>query len=134
MQKLIFDIWASYRSLPGWVQVWVAAILVPVNMAAVFFVAGPAGWIVALLAVGGMVPNMVLMVVERGWSRGMALSHVVLWTPLVVIIAVWLLPDLIVQGGYRGYLWVLLGVNLISLAFDFVDSVKWWRGDRDIAR
>jgi len=134
MQHLILDIWTSFRSLPGWVQIWVALILVPVNMAAIFFVGAPAGWIVAALAVGGMMPNLALMLAQRGWSKAMALSHIVLWTPLVVIIAIWLLPDAIVQGGYRSFLWVLLVVNLISLAFDFVDSVKWWRGDRDIAR
>ena len=32
-QNLIAEIWQSFRSLPGWVQIWVAFLLVPVNMA-----------------------------------------------------------------------------------------------------
>ena len=30
------DVWISFRSLPVWVQFWVALILMPVNMASLF--------------------------------------------------------------------------------------------------
>ncbi len=134
MKRLFIDIWTSLRALPLWVQLWVFGILVPVNMAAIFFWGEVGGWIVAILAVGGMLPNVVLILVQRGFSKAMALSHVLLWGPLLIIIALFLLNDPIVGGGYLIYLWILFGVDLFSLGFDVIDSIKWYRGDRDIAR
>ncbi len=128
---MILDIWRSFRRLPLWVQIWVAVILVPVNMAAVLFWAQPLGLWVALLAVGAMALNLPIMVFERGFSKAMALPHVLIWTPLIGLI-MW------VRGGdispcFRSYLTVLLVVNLISLIFDYKDAVAWWKGDRKVA-
>ncbi len=134
MKRLFIDIWTSLRALPLWVQLWVFGILVPVNMAALFFLGEVGGWIVAILAVGGMLPNVVLILVQRGFSKAMALSHVLLWGPLLIIIAQLLLNGPIIGGGYLIYLWILFGVDLFSLGFDVIDSFKWYRGDRDIAR
>ena len=58
---MILDIWQSFRRLPLWVQGWVALILVPVNLAALLFLSAPQGTLVALLAVGGMAPNLLIM-------------------------------------------------------------------------
>lgn len=134
MKRLFIDIWTSLRALPLWVQLWVFGILVPVNMAALFFLGEVGGWIVAILAVGGMLPNVVLILVQRGFSKAMALSHVLLWGPLLILIALLLLNGPIIGGGYLIYLWILFGVDLFSLGFDVIDSIKWYRGDRDIAR
>ena len=131
--KLIADIWNSFRSMPLWVQVWVFAILVPVNSAAIFFLTQPLGWWVGVLAIGGMLPNLVMLGAMRGFSKGMALSHVVAWGPLVALVIPGLLalPDL--APAYRVFLWILLAVDLVSLGFDVVDTVKWFRGDRAVA-
>lgn len=124
--------WASFRRLPGWVQVWVVLILVPVNLAPLAFLGWPGVGLVAVLSVGGMLPNAVLIWVERGFSRAMALSHVLIWTPLVALLA-WRL-----WGGVEDpalawlYLAVLL-VDALSLGFDWVDAWRWWRGDRAVA-
>ena len=127
---LITDIWHSFRSLPAWVQIWVGLILVPVNMLSVLFVAEPKGILIATLAVGGMMPNIVIMLAERGLSKMMALPHLVIWIPLVLIL--WLhLGN--VTGGYLMYLWLLLIVDGVSLAFDIPDAWKWWKGDKAIA-
>ena len=133
MKQLITDVWTSLRALPLWVQLWVFAILVPVNMVSIFFWGEVGGWIVIFLAIGGMFPNAVLIILERGFSKAMALSHVLMWSPLLMIIALFLMNDPIVDGGYRSYLWVLFGVNLFSLGFDIIDSIKWFRGDRAVA-
>ncbi len=129
---LIQDIWRSFRALPLWVQVWVGLILVPVNMASILFVYQPAGLLIAALAIGGMTPNLFIMIKERGLSKAMALPHLLIWTPLVII----LLTNLgspWVQGGYQTYIWLLLAVDLVSLAFDYPDAWKWWKGDRAVA-
>ena len=131
--RLIGDIWGSFRRLPLWVQVWVALILVPVNMLSLLFFAYPGAVWVAVLAVGGMLPNIAIMVAERGLSKAMALPHLLIWTPLIGLV-LWLqytfpgFPPL-----FKNYLWLLLAVDLISLGFDYPDALKWKRGDRAVA-
>ncbi len=127
---IFLDIWRSYRGLPLWVQIWVVGILVPVNSAAIFFVFQPSGIWIAILAIGAMLPNIGIMLYERGLSKMMALPHLLPWSLLVL----WLLlamPE--GSAAYRGYLWILLAVNAISLGFDYPDALKWWRGDRAIS-
>lgn len=128
---MILQIWQSYRRLPLWVQLWVALILVPVNAASLFFLTHPAGAWLALMAVGAMLCNGVLMLVERGFSKVMALPHVLIWTPMLGLI-LWLLNQDIAES-YRSYLIVLLAVDVVSLILDVVDSRKWLSGDRKIA-
>ncbi len=127
---LINDIWNSFRALPFWVQIWVAVILVPVNMASIFFIFEPQGLLIAALAIGGMLPNLGIMIGERGLSKAMALPHLFLWTPLVVVI--WQALNT-TMGGFAAYLWLVLVVDLVSLGFDCPDAWKWIKGDRGIA-
>ncbi|MDT8328220.1 MAG: hypothetical protein RQ750_12685, partial [Roseovarius sp.] len=82
--------------------------------------------------VGAMLLNGVLMLFERGFSKIMALPHVLIWTPLVVLI-LWLLARDDLAPGYARYLMVLLVVDLFSLVLDYADTVKWLRGERQIA-
>lgn len=130
MKTVLLDIWQSFRSLPHWVQIWVGVILVPVNLASVFFWSAPGGALIAILAVGGMTPNAVLMFVERGFSKAMALSHLVFWIPLLIIIA----PEMGGGSVFTGFLAVLFVVDAISVCFDLKDSWQWLKGDRAVAR
>ena len=130
---MIRDIWGSFRRLPLWVQVWVGVILVPVNMAPLLFPGAPYVLWVGLLSIGGMMPNLPIMLMEAGLSKRMALPHLVIWLPLVVLLG-WILASAEgLEPSYRLMLILLLGVDLISLSFDLPDAVKWYRGDRDIA-
>ncbi|SLN55448.1 hypothetical protein ROG8370_02502 [Roseovarius gaetbuli] len=129
---MILDIWQSYRRLPLWVQLWVALVLVPVNAASLVFWGAPMGAWLAVMAVGAMLLNGVIMLVERGFSKMMALPHVVIWRPLLVLI-LWLLMQGDLAPGYGRYLMILLAVDLFSLALDYADTVKWLRGERHIA-
>lgn len=127
MGELIADIWHSLRALPLWVQIWTMGILVPVNLASILFIGEADGGWIAFLAIAGIAPNLPVMVIQRGFSRLMAFSHVVFWTPLVI----WLIlfrP----QGAqsYQLYLLLLIAADLISLGFDYGDVVRWWRGER----
>ncbi len=129
---MVMDIWRSFRALPLWVQIWVAGILVPVNLASALFWPSPYGLLVTLLAIGGMTPNLLIMVWERGLSKMMALPHLLIWIPLVMFLAFILATDQI-SGSFRTYVILLLVVDGISLAFDIPDMVKWTRGDRAVA-
>ncbi|WP_370231348.1 hypothetical protein [Cognatishimia sp.] len=131
---MIADIWGSFMRLPLWVKIWMAVWLVPVNFVSLWFWGQGApvpGTTVALLANLGMAVNVPIMMRDRGMSNAMALPHLVLWTPLVILIALGLATP---EGdpAYRLYLTILLVTNVISLGFDFKDGLSWWRGDRDI--
>jgi len=129
---MVMDIWRSFRVLPVWVQIWVAGILVPVNMASALFWPSPYGLLVTLLAIGGMTPNLLIMIWERGLSKMMALPHLLIWIPLVIFL-VFLLGANQINGNFRSYVILLLIVDLVSLGFDIPDMVKWTRGDRAVA-
>ncbi|MEX0287330.1 MAG: hypothetical protein AB3N23_22210 [Paracoccaceae bacterium] len=127
---MIVDVWNSFRRLPVWVQIWVVLVLVPMNLVPLAFLGAPMGGWVAALSVGGMALNLPIMVAVRGFSRSMALPHLVLWTPLVVLV-IWLLASGTATGGYATMLILLLIIDLISLAFDINDARLWVKGDRD---
>lgn len=128
---MLTEIWKSFRAMPAWVQIWVAFLLVPINMASIFFVDQPSGVWIAILAIGAMVLNMPVMLYDRGFSKLMAFPHLAPWTILVVWI-VFTRP--IGSEAYDTYLWILLVTNIISLVFDYPDALKWLKGSREPAR
>lgn len=108
-------------------------ILVPVNLAALLFVDEPFGRAVAVMAIGGIAPNLVLMVVQRGFSKGMAVSHLLFWLPLILLLLGMVTGNLILSSGFQIYIWVLLIVNVISYFFDAQDAYHYWQGNRAVA-
>ena len=132
-RAMVVEIWQSFRRLPAWVQIWVALILVPVNLMALCYVDEPQGAWVAALAVAGMAPNLVIMMRDHGFSRAMALSHLLFWIPLVILLTGLLTGGAELAGSYRQYLILLLVVDLVSLGFDCRDAWRWWNGDRGAA-
>lgn len=132
MQNNIFvDIWNSLRATPLWVQLWMIFILMPINIIGLFLLDQPMAPWIAGLALFGMLPNIVIMYMERGMSKLMAIPHLLPWTVLIAII-LFARPE----GGsnvYEIYLNALLVINVISLLFDYPDAIKWFKGDRAIA-
>ena len=105
--------------------------MVPINMAAILFIDQPSGVWIAILAIGAIALNIPVMFYDRGFSKLMAFSHLIPWTILVVWI-VFARPA--GTEAFNTYLWILLFTDLISLAFDFPDALKWWKGDREPER
>lgn len=128
---MILEIWKSFRSMPAWVQIWVAFILAPVNMASLAFLNEPSGLWIAFLANIAMMMNMPVMLYDRGFSKMMALPHLLPWTILVI----WLMVARPIGSDiYNSYLTILLVINTISLLFDYPDALHWKRGDRQPSR
>lgn len=130
-QNIVLDIFTSFRAMPIWVQIWVVVILVPVNMASLLFLFEPNAMLIAFLANIAMMMNLPVMIKDRGFSKMMALPHLIPWT---ILIAILLFAPPVAEGNYAIYLKLLLVTNIISLLFDFPDAVKWKRGDRAAAR
>lgn len=135
MLDRLLTIWRSYRSLPLWVQVWVGGILVPANAAAFALTNTPSGHWAAWAAAFVVATNVPIMWMEQGMSKLMSVPHLVAWIPLQVFLAL-RLTDAAGSAPLEQVEFVLalmlLVVNGISLAFDALDSLKWWRGERHV--
>ena len=129
--NIFVDVFNSLRALPFWVQIWVFIILVPVQVASLLFLSEPLGVWIAILAILGMMPNIFIILYERGFSKLMSIPHLLPWTGLVLLI-IFARPE--GSAGFEVYLWVLLVITFISLIFDYIDALKWWKGDRSVAR
>ncbi len=128
--SLLTDCLQSYRALPIWVQIWVMFILMPMNMASLYFIGEPMGLWVAFLANIAMMMNLPVMIRDRGFSKLMAVPHLIPWIALVALLLLWR-PD--VTGLYDWYLTALLITNIISLFFDIPDAISWFGGSREVA-
>jgi hypothetical protein len=130
------EIWKSFRSLPLWVQVWVAGILSPAN-AVPFFLLDTWLGAAAAIATGFVVAtNLPIMVAARGMTRLMSVPHLFAWIPLQILIPL-RLTGAIGGAPATGAEWwlgvILFVVNGISLVFDVIDSWRWLRGEREVA-
>ena len=127
------DIWRSLRSLPLWVQIWVVAILVPVNVLPFFVLDTPVGQAGAVAALVVLVTNGPLLWMYRGMNKILSIPHLIAWAPLEIYLLM-----LLTDSGFRaeagdvelGLPVLLLTINGISLVFDVIDSAKWMAGDR----
>lgn len=99
-----------------------AGILAPVNLVALWFVSELYGVLVAMLAVGDMVPNLFILIWTRGLGPEMAIPHLIFWPPLLALI-LWL-QGTGVGAHFALYFWVLFAVDLVSVAFDLRDTVS----------
>jgi len=133
MKSLIIDIWASFRALPLWVQLWVSLLLMPVNFASLMFLSAEGGGMIAFLAVGGMIPNAPILLWERGFSKLLAVPHILFWMPLLFIIILRLIGGIDQGSDFYTYLVILFITNTISIVFDLFDTWSWIRGERNVA-
>ncbi|MEE9374754.1 MAG: hypothetical protein V3V04_00295, partial [Rhizobiaceae bacterium] len=106
--NILMDCWKSFRALPAWVQIWVMFLLMPINMASILFISEPKGLLIAFLANIAMMLNLPVMLYDRGFSKLMAVPHLIPWTILVAIL-IFYRPE--ASGMYDTYLTVLLGAN-----------------------
>jgi hypothetical protein len=126
--NLLSDIWQSYLGLPTWVKIWVFLILVPVNIASIWFMGNPGSSLVVSFAIAGLLFNAIPIWFDRGFSSAMAIPHVIFWIPLTIILVNYLMiSEVVLTDNYRYFLIILMVCNLISLSFDIPDLFKWLR-------
>jgi len=123
---------ASFQSLPIWVRVWVAAILIPINLLPFFFLDTATGQAAAVAAIFVTLTNVPIMLRERGMSRLMSVPHLIAWIPLLVFLIQHLLRPPALANGEWLLAVGLVAINGLSLLFDAVDSWRWWRGERGV--
>lgn len=128
---MLADIWDSIRSLPTWVKYWML-FLGPLNAVAILFLDQPNGPLIAFLSYAGMLFLGVIAVIQRGLSKAGSIPHVIFWTPQLIFLIWWFAAGGPTDPTFRLFLIVLIYTNIISLMFDYIDSIRWVRGERDI--
>ncbi|MDX1558978.1 MAG: hypothetical protein R3193_08735 [Marinobacter sp.] len=127
------DCWQSFRGLPAWVQVWVASILIPVNAVSFLFLDTESGRWISVAAILVLATNYPIMLASRGMSRLLSVPHLLIWVPLeLALVDRVFTKDL--QGPELYLVLAVLLMNGISLVFDFHDSWRWIRGEREVPR
>lgn len=125
------SLWRSFRRLPLWVQLWMAAVLLPANLLSLFLLQYPSARMVAIAAMLALGSNMLLMYGYAGFTRLMALPHLLVWGPLQVILLMYLMASTPTTEEVI-YIGLVLAVNGISLLFDALDSWRWLQGERQV--
>ena len=121
------ELYQSFLSLPTWVKIWMMGILVPVNMIGLLFLDHSIGIWMAILGLAGMLPNLFVMYFEKAFSKTMAVSHIIPWTALVVYLIVQLVQGNVPNGNIYYAVWAMLIVDIISLAFDYKETIEWFQ-------
>lgn len=118
---------------PAWIQYWVMFMgIVIVGAALLLLVSKPTRRdgliVVASMALTAVIMNWLYGKV--GYVRLLGAVHVAFWTPLVLYL--WnRLGDVAIVTPFRQVVWLLMGVLVVSLAFDYVDVARYLLGERD---
>ncbi len=126
------NIWHSTLSLPNWVIIWVFVFLAPANLVCFFLMDTKIGFWASIANVLMFPTNILLIWLNQGMSRALSVPHLFAWFPLVGYVAYRLATGTDIGQVEWIYGVALLIINVVSLAFDTVDSLKWWRGEREI--
>jgi len=129
----MMDVFAAFNAdvatQSQWIQVWLNVLVGVLALSIPFsFVRVEARWTLLGLVAGA--GGVMLLYSQFGYSRILGLGHVVAWTPLVVYLlarrASWQ-----VESTWTGK-WIVaaVAVLLVSLAFDYVDVIRWLLGER----
>lgn len=127
------SLWQSFRRLPQWVQLWMALVLLPANLLSLFLLEYASARMIALAALLALGSNMLLMYRYAGFSRLMALPHLLVWGPLQVMLLIYLAGSTPAPSiNEVVYIFLVLAVNGVSLFFDTLDSWRWLQGERQL--
>jgi hypothetical protein len=117
---------------PQWVQLW-CAFMAAVFIATVVILLIPKPTrldALIILAVNIANAYAVLWLFDRqGYTRMIALPHLMLWTPLLIYL--WRrLADPAIRAPCRQLLWLYIATFAVSLAFDYADVGRYLLGER----
>ncbi len=122
---------ASMAGLPRGVQAWMV-ILFGTNMASFAFLDTRVGLGIATAFALVASLNMTLMFVQGGLTRLLSVPHFI-WLPLLPYLFLSLYgSDPLPSGSLRTLAISVLLLNSISLAFDVLEAVRWFRGGREV--
>ena len=119
-------------SATGWILVWfywlgVAIVATPVVLA--FSKATRRDALIVLLTNISVIASMGWLYEQMGYVRLLGIVHVVLWTPLFVYL--WgRAKNGEIALPFRLVIWIFVATLAVSLAFDYIDVVRYLLGER----
>ena len=126
MLELIQNFQAEVGNQPAWVQIWVTWLAL-INTASILFVFARAETRWVLVAWVAAFAGVMTIYAFMGFERILGLGHIVAWTPLLIYF--WRRRgDIFLTQASGIYLHLLFLTNAISLAFDYVDLVRYFMG------
>ncbi len=113
---------------PAWLQIWVAWLIVANSAAVLFLREKPARWVLA-----AWLANLVVMTALAelsGFNRLLGLSHVLVWTPLLIYLYRLGRRGDGFSGASRYERWIrtLFVTDLLSLVVDYLDVARYLVG------
>jgi len=120
-------------SATGWILVWfywlgMAIVGTPLILA--FSKATRRDALIVLLTNISVIVSMGWLYDQIGYVRLLGIVHVILWTPLFVYLWIRAKDDKIALP-FRLVIWIFVATLAVSLAFDYVDVVRYLLGERD---
>jgi len=118
-------------SFTGWIRIWfyvlgVAMVATPIILA--FSKATRRDALIVLVTNIIVVTSMGWLYRQIGYVRLLGIVHVIFWTPLVIYL--WRRAmDSEVTLFFRLVIWFFVASLLVSLAFDYIDVVRYLLGD-----
>ena len=120
---------ADVAAQPQWIQVWLNILVGVLALSIPFsFVRVEARWTLLGLVAGA--GGVLFLYSQFGYSRILGLGHVVAWTPLVIYLLARRTSWQAANTWAGKWLVAAVAVLLVSLAFDYVDVIRWLLGDR----
>ncbi len=132
MSTRVSRVFQSIWGMKTWVKVWLM-MLGPANMVAFLFLDTDIGYWSAVAGVFVVATNIPMMFIQGGITRALSLPHMI-WVPLLIYIFPKIIgPEALDPTSAEFQLGVTIFVfNSISLAFDFLESYRWLKGEREI--
>ena len=127
INELLFGMLRHISHEAAWIQAWVGWMIL-INTASLLYLKHQVGKVTLIAWIANLI-FMNLLCYFNGYNRLLGLSHVLLWTPLVL----YLLrqrPTLQPRTALRSWVHILLLTNIASLILDYIDVAKYILGDR----
>jgi hypothetical protein len=127
------DVFAAFNAdiaaQSRWIQIWLNVLVGVLALSVPFsFVRVEARWTLLGLVLG--VAGVVFLYSQFGYSRILGLGHVIAWTPLVIYLLARRRQWRVAQTWSGKWIVAAVAVLLVSLAFDYVDVIRWVLGAR----
>ncbi|MEP0944375.1 MAG: hypothetical protein ABJH63_07265 [Rhizobiaceae bacterium] len=123
---------ADVQKLPQWVQIWVDIIGFSLMVSTVALLIGSTTRKLGLYVLFTIVATVAIMTVlhaQMGMVRLLGIVHVVLWTPMVIVL--WRrLKSNPPTKIYAAAIILLMVISVLALIFDYYDVVRWMLGER----
>ncbi|MBI1349431.1 hypothetical protein GC163_24455 [bacterium] len=108
-------------------NVWVALLAV-VNVIGGFYFIGTLEGQLALAAMVGAFMTMTVVYSAKGFVRLLGLGHLIFWPPLLGWFG-WKFASVEPGTSFQVWLGAVIAVNGVSLVIDFVDVIRYARGE-----